>query len=441
MRIPGLLLAGIAVAIGSALAGAGAGSPSLYQSWLDGPGATGDWLGARAALADHGISPFATYTAEVWGNTTGGMEQGMVYTGLLQFGLNLDLEKAAGWKGASINTTWLWLSGEDASANLVGNLLTISNIAGFQTLRLFDLWFQQELFDGRLSVRAGQLNADAEMVISDYGATFINGTFGWPAFLYLNLPGGGPDYPMGTLGLRVAARPVKWFTLVSAAFQGNVFAENVNRHGFRWDLSAGNGYTFLNEAQLRWNHERDSQRLPGQLKAGAWFQTGALANALADSTGAGNYGFYFILDQMLYREPSPPLPSPSGKDAAAAPAPPSSNQGLGFFTRVAFEPQVSNAASFYIDTGVTYTGLLPSRNNDVAGVAFALVQLSSGGQQELAEAGYEGVGAEMVLETTYQAQITPWLSLQPDLQFVINPGANRSSPNALVLGARMAVTF
>lgn len=47
----------------------------------------------------------------------------------------------------------------------------------------------------------------------------------------------------------------------------------------------------------------------------------------------------------------------------------------------------------------------------------------------------------MVLEATYQAQITPWLSVQPDLQFIIQPGGNGSIPNALVLGLSASVAF
>ncbi len=59
----------------------------------------------------------------------------------------------------------------------------------------------------RLSIRLGQLTADSEFFISDYGATFINGTFGWPAIMGMNVPNGGPAYPMGAPGVRVAISP------------------------------------------------------------------------------------------------------------------------------------------------------------------------------------------------------------------------------------------
>ena len=122
---------------------------------------TGEWAGARSKCCENGVELFAGYTAEVWGNTTGGIKKGSVYTGLLDFGVNLDFEKLSGWQGATMSTTWAWLSGRDASEDLAGNFLTISNIAGFNTLRMLDLWAQQELIDGKLSLRAGQITADS----------------------------------------------------------------------------------------------------------------------------------------------------------------------------------------------------------------------------------------------------------------------------------------
>jgi porin len=45
--------------------------------------------------------------------------------------------------------------------------------------------------------------------------------------------------------------------------------------------------------------------------------------------------------------------------------------------------------------------------------------------------------AEMVIEVPYQAQITKWLSIQPDMQVIINPGGNKDLSNALVIGGRV----
>jgi porin len=452
-----------------------AGSSSSEQisddanPWWKWDHATGDWMGVRTTLKDKGIEISGGYTAEVWGNTTGGLKQGAVYTGLLDFGATVDLEKLVGWKGASVSTTWLWLSGRDASEDLVGNFLTISNIAGFNTLRMLELWFQQDFFqrgdDGPpgVSIRVGQFTADSEFVISEYGSLFTNATFGWPAFIYTNIPGGGPGYPMGTIGVRVAVNPWKWMTLRSAVFQGNVFAQDVNRHGFRWDLNSDLGYFWINELQVRWN--QDTNALPGQAKFGAWFQTADFADPffddngvpLADANSSGNpemhswdYGFYWILDQMLYREPrnggvASGL-SKDGKSVAAAKeskqsAEKPTNQGLGWFGRIAFEPQDRNFVGFYFDTGLVYTGLIPTRDEDQLGVGFGYAQLTNGARQTLQLEGSSAVGAEMVLEFTYKAILTPWLYVQPDAQLIINPGGTQDLNNAFIIGGRVSLNF
>jgi porin len=90
---------------------------------------------------------------------------------------------------------------------------------------------------------------------------------------------------MGTLGIRVAVNPWEWMTLQSAAFQGNVFAQNINRHGFKWDLNPDLGYFWINELQARWNQGEDTNTLPGQAKFGAWFQTADLADPFFDEAG------------------------------------------------------------------------------------------------------------------------------------------------------------
>ncbi len=415
--------------------------------WLEGDTATGDWGGFRTALEDHGVTCFGGYTAEVWGNTTGGIKAGADYTGLLDFGVDLDFEKLAGWPGASFHSSWLWLSGRNASEDLVGNILTISNIAGFSTLRAFELWFEQSLLDDTISIRAGQLAADQEFVISDVAALFINATFGWPDFISESLPNGGPAFPLATLGVRLAIHPVEWFSLLSGLYQGNPFEENVNRHGFRWRLSEENGLTSINEAQFRWNRADDSAGLRGTAKAGAWCNSEFFPNPANDEVERwGDYGFYGIIDQMLVREP-PAIAAapPSGKDAKTsknpAPAGEPSGQGLSWFGRAGFQPQDRNFLGFTFDTGLAWLGPLPTRDADTIGVAFALAQLTDGAAQTLFDAGSRKAGHEMVLEATYDAEITPWLHVQPDLQYIMRPGATGDLGNALVIGARVSVVF
>lgn len=426
-------------------------NPPPLVRWAQEDGITMQWFGLRPTLQDAGAEIYGSYTAEVWGNTTGGLSTGTVYTGLLDFGLELDLEKLAGWKGATLNTTWLWSSGKDASQELVGNFFTISNIAALPTVRMLELWLEQKAWDDKVSIRLGQITADSDFVVSDYSGLFINGTFGWPAFLYMNLPAGGPGFPMGTLGIRGSVSPVEWFTFQSAVFQGNVYDQDINRRGFRWALNGQNGFLFMNEAQSRWNHAEEETGLPGQAKLGFWAQSGNLANTLASSTTSGNYGVYAVLDQMLFRESSvTPAPeknegknpvAQAGKKTVTPSTPEHSDQGLGFFGRLAYQNGDRNFINFYFDTGFSYKGLIPGRDKDTIGLGFAYAQIGSTASDAMTAGGASGVGAEMVLEATYQMQVTKWMTLQPDRQYVINPGGASDLSNALVLGIRANIAF
>ena len=58
-------------------------------------------------------------------------------------------------------------------------------------------------------------------------------------------------------------------------------------------------------------------------------------------------------------------------------------------------------------------------------------------------------GAETFFEATYQAQLLPSVQIQPDVQYVVNPGAGLANPdqptqaikNEWVIGLRATLTF
>jgi porin len=394
-----------------------------------------DLTGYRARLADKGITFNTQYVAEVWGNPIGGVSSGTVYTGLMSLQDNIDLQKLLGWRGASFSTRWYWLSGQDISAEHVGNIFTVSNIAGFATARMNELWLQQNFAGDRISIRVGQLGADSEFDLSTNSIVFLNGTFGWAPYLSTNIPNGGPSYPLGTPGIRLALTPLNWLSYQGAVFQSNPFAQDVNRHGFRWDLSASNGYFSIHELNFRVNQSSRSSGLPGTFKIGGWFDTAPDPNT--NNAQAWNYGFYFVADQMLYRvtesDFAPVTDNKGQQSTAASPT----NKGLGIFTHIGFTPPTSSFINFYVDGGLTYEGLIPARDNDVFGVAIAYGHLS---QNTLDSEGRSNPGYEIVLEATYQIELATWLSLQPDLQYVIHPSGT-NIPDALVLGARTTLSF
>ena len=126
---------------------------------------------------------------------------------------------------------------------------------------------------------------------------------------------------------------------------------------------------------------------------------------------------------------------------------PGENQHLGIFAAFTWAPdQRLNKVPYFFDAGLVAYGALPSRPDDFAG--FGVVYGSYSDDLRRAEqvrvATSPSVAVqndEMTLELTYGYAVMPGLLLQPDLQFVINPGGNRAVPNALAIGMNVVVNF
>lgn len=410
----------------------------------------GDWKGARPWLAAHGITPTLTWTGEVLGNPTGGLKQGAVYDGLAELALDFDLATILAWPGATLHASGYWIQGHGLSECCVGNLLTVSSIEAPAGWRFDELYLEQSLAGGAVSVRVGDIAADTEFWLSDTAGLFVNSTFGWPGIDALDMPGGGPAYPTPTPGVRLRWNPDPAFALQAGVFNGNPLGDGEDANGLAFAL--GDGVFAIVEAAVSYAPEGG---LAGTWKLGAWMNSEDFDNLSIARNGrslaspaarggprqeAGDFALYAIVDHGLWNEP--------GGDG----------QGLAGFLRVSIAPQQDrNPVTVYADGGLAYTGLLPGRDGDVLGIAFAYAgmspDLASLDRRQNAVSGIDGpvVDFEAVAEVTYQAAITPALSLQPFAQYVIHPGGNVANPDgrdptepladAAVFGLRANVTF
>ena len=447
------------VIVGALILGA-ARQPVTAQDGLFGRETlTGNWGGVRQQWREAGVEPGVNDVAETLSNLTGGKRQMTIYQGLLAISLSLDLEKIANWPGANFYADAYQISGRGLSRNAIGNLLAVSTIEALPSTRLHDLWLQQQLFDGKASFRLGQIALDDEFYISQYSAIFVNSTFGCPDILSTDLPSGGPCYPFAVPGVRMRAAPTTGLTFSAAGFDGNPAPPGSgdpqirNPSGTNFLIGEG-GSLAIAEMAYAFDTEPISSLQLSDIKLGAWYHTAGfpdlrrdtLGRSLADpaSTGiaathSGDFGFYLVADQMLWRRPD------------------TATQGLAAFLRVGNAPPNRNLISLEVDTGLTYKGLLPSRELDVLGVAASYARIGNAARcldrDEILFTGIRGTmrDYEAVLEITYQARIAPWWTLQPDLQLIAHPGGHvappvpasqaRAVPNALVIGLRSSITF
>ena len=362
--------------------------------------------------------PFA-YTGEALANAVGGYRRGAIYEGLFSMGVQADLEKLAGWKGATFLVSGIYPHGSSLTNEYVHDFNGVSNIDAHDSVRLYETWIQQELWDGKLSIRIGQLLADSEFFVSENGALFINGAFGAIPVVSLNF--NAPVYPLAAPGVRVRWSLSDTVSIQAAVFSGNAGNEVTdNQHGTTWRFNGG--ALALAEVAYTHNSGKDETGLKGVYKLGAFYHSGDFDDFRAE-TGShnGDYGAYVIADQQLWRKAG------------------SKDQGLSGFLRVGAAPADRNTVPFYGDAGFNYNGLIPGRDKDVAGVGISYTSLKDSDNQNSKTVFTSH--HETILEVTYKVVVREWLYVQPDFQYIFTPDGDRNTEGAFVAGLRFNLTF
>jgi porin len=416
--------------------------------------ATGDWGGFRSYLEDNGVTITLSYINDFLANVGGGIRPGEIDLGAFQPQLDIDLQKLAGWEGGHIHVHGLVTHGPFFSETYLGNILAVSNLEAGPVARLYALWYEQNAPEDKWSVRTGLMLADSQFAQSKTAANFINNGISWPTFLAGNLPASGLAYPLPAPGVRVRVKPRD-----DLAFQAGIYSGDPTGgagSNLPEPLPAGTVFSFrggtfvIGEASYLLNQDKDAWGLPGAYRIGTWYHTSsAFADQRYDTIGlslanpassgiplnhTGDHGIYGVIDQMFYRVPG------------------TEDQGVSGFVRVGGAPNDRNLINFYGDAGLVYKGM-PGRPDDKVGVATAYARLGENARELDADtatytnAYYPIRGGETMIELMYQAQLTKWWTLQPDLQYIIRPGGGVLNPdgsvrpNAWVVGLRTSLNF
>jgi porin len=424
----------------------------------------GDMGGLRTEMSKYGISLAIQETSEVLGNVTGGTHKGADYDGLTQMLLQLDTQRAFGWHGGTFNISGLQVHGRNLSTDNLQSLQTASGIEADRSTRLWELWYQQKFLDeDRLDIRIGQQSLDQEFMVSQNALYFVNTMFGWPMVPSADLPGGGPAYPLSALGVRLRARPVDSLTFLLGVFSGSPVPNDngdpqvVNPSGTSFPLNKG--VLVIGEMQYSYPSlgtmisPDEQQPLARVYKLGFWYDSENFADQQFDNTGLsladsasngaplnhhGNFSIYAVADQLVWVDPH------------------EGDHTINLFARVMGAPQANrNLITFSANAGMTIHEPFPHRDSDTFGIGMGFTKVSGAASAldqatAVATNSYSPTrGSETFVELTYQYQVTSWLQLQPDLQYVFTPGGGLADPynpghrigNELVLGVRTNILF
>jgi porin len=454
-------------AAGPATGGAAPGEPGFTTQLFGASRGNllGDMWGVRPFLGNYGISLGLQETSEVFGNATGGYNKGAAYDGLTMMSLGVDTQKAFGWEGGIFNVSAFQIHGRNLSTDNLGSLQTVSGIEAERSTRLWELWYQQSFLAGKMDVKIGQQSLDQEFMVSAGSNVFINTMMGWPLIPSVDLFAGGPAYPLASLGVRVRVQPINNLTILAGVFDdnppGGPFDDDSQVRGASQSGTAFNTHTgalafaeiqyAINQPSLGDMDYGGSKGLPGVYKLGAWYDSAAFPDQRFDTTGLSladpnsngdprmrknNWSVYGVFDQTVW-QPNPDEP-----------------RAVSVFARLMGAPSDRNLANFSINTGITLKAPISGRDDDTVGIGYGLAKISGRAtafdvDQNHFNGPYPIRGSESFIELTYQAVLAPWLTLQPDFQYVFTPGGGIPNPNnpsqrignEAIFGARTVIVF
>ncbi|WP_308388216.1 carbohydrate porin [Acidithiobacillus sp. AMEEHan] len=343
-----------------------------------------------------GISLVNHLDIEGVANLSGGQAQGSTATGLWKGALALHTGKAGWWSGGLFLVEGLVANSGNPNA-YVGDLQGVSNLTTpfAHIARLYKAYYRQS--SGPFTVRVGLINPNDYFNTTGVAAELFNASHGIYPTLTANVPY-TPTYPYSSLGA-MGSYQIGDTTIQLGAFNAD-------------------GYTpfrrpWLSDGQIYYGEIDQALQLgPGTvtLKAGGYY-----------NHVTSNY-----------------LQNPNDPNAAAIGTAPS--QG-GFYTAAEYRWKAAgvDCGSFVQGGGAPNSAAVSPVNAYVA-VGLRLRNFVPGSPKSTLSLGFDRAwqrqsGAETSIEVNFRQPVFKQFYIQPDLQYILNPGANAVGaqlPNALV---------
>jgi porin len=373
--------------------------------------ATPAFAGEEAASA---VTLVGGYTADVAGVVSGGLAKRGRVLDDLQIGADVDLEQAVGWKGAKAHVMLLNNSGAMPNDD-AGTLQGVDNIeVTRQRARLFEAWVEQS-FGDKGSVLVGLYDLNSEFYANDSAGLLLGPAFGIGSELASTGPNGPSIFPSTALSARV-----RWTPNEHVYAQAAVINADAGVLGDPGGVCTRFEQGLLTIAEAGWQGR-------GKVAFGAWRYTKKQADIRA-VTPEGHpaartaQGAYVLLERQL-----------TGEGEAAV-------RKTTAFARLGLSDGDTTAFRGGWQAGLLVEHVFESRPDSAFSIGANQAFLTGKFRANAFDEGQRLTRAESAIEVTYSDKIGP-VTIQPDLQYIRDPGADGGVGHALVATVRFGVAF
>ncbi|MEI7670073.1 MAG: carbohydrate porin [Pseudomonadota bacterium] len=383
----------------------------------------GHWGGLRDKLSNAGIDTIIEYKADAWSNTSGGIKRGNSYLDNLDVKFAIDGEKLFGIEGNKAMIYFLNNNGGRPNARQVGSNQAIDNIeTGVSTAKLYEAWVEQSFLNKKLSVLVGLHDLNSEFIMTDMSANFIKPVMQVSQSFAQSGENGPSIFPTTSLAARVKFTPTEESYFSVAAFDG-VAGNTSHPYATRIDFNHNDGLLLVSELRIT-PKAADSESSPNKFAIGAWTYTEKMDD-LVDLDSNGNpvqkrmEGAYFLSSYQVYHNKE------AGHD-------------IGLFLRAGIADGDTAQVDWDYTAGIVANGWMPTRSDSEIGLGIA--QAHNSNTYVTSVSGVADAN-EYSYELYYRDKICNGISVQPDLQYIVNPGTDKVAKDATVIGIRFDVNF
>ncbi len=379
------------------------------------PWMLGDWNGQRTQLQEQGYDFSFGYTGEMATllDAKRSSSHGTEYTGQLNLGAHLDLEKIAGWKDTEAQITVTHRDGRNLSNTsdaLDGHLSSVQEVWGRgQTWRLTDFWIKKQFLDQKLDVKVGRFGEgeDFNSFDCDFQNLALCGSQvgNWVGDQWYN-------WPVSQWAARVKYNLTPEVYTQVGVYEYN--PENLER-GKGFNLSTEGSKGAIIPAEVVWTPKLGEQKLPGEYRAGYYYST-ADAEVISNPVATDHHqGGWIVAKQQLTAHHG---------DAS---------RGLTGFINATVHDAKTNAVSDMQNIGLVYKGAMDSRPQDEIALGVARINMNNDVLGNRSE--------EVDAEIYYGIHATNWLTIRPNVQYVRHVGGYKDGENVWVGGIKFNTAF
>ncbi len=383
---------------------------------------------AEADEKPSGIEPGLRYIADGFTNLSGGAQQSARFTHNISGTLALDGDTLIGAKGLRAFVNVMHNGGGQPDGDLVGTYGVYDNIeASPQATRLEEAWVEQDLYDGRASVKVGVVDVNSEFYLTEASARFIHSTFGIGSEFALGGQAGPPTFPLTALSARVMVQPTEESYVMASVLDG-LPGDPDQPRGTHLHIGGHDGALLMTEAG--WTPGKDGDSVDTKLALGAWTYTHDIDQFIGTDSITGNplthqsYGFYGLAQRKLQKA--------DAKTGA---------REIEAFARLGYADPETTLFDWAGSIGFVVAQPMHDPEGSEFGLGCHAAHKSSDFREASLAAGSPQSTWESGAEMYYRWQALPWVALQPDFQYLTNPEAIERRSDAVVAGLRLDASF